>query len=129
MTATLTKPDSREGPAGRYADGVTAAEIRPVGDAEAAFARGDDDALRKAYDEHGRLIYTFCSRSLGPERAHDVTQEVFLSAWKRSMRKPEFSSQRLILLSSKPNQRDPYFLRAVSSSCASASTMTNRPPG
>ncbi|MEZ5243954.1 MAG: sigma-70 family RNA polymerase sigma factor [Acidimicrobiales bacterium] len=61
---------------------MSAAEIRVVGDADGCFARGDDDALRKAYDEHGRLIYTFCARALGPERAHDVTQEVFLSAWR-----------------------------------------------
>lgn len=66
----------------RYPVVVSPAEIRVVGDADAAFARGDDDALRRAYDEHGRLVYTFCSRALGPERANDVTQEVFLSAWK-----------------------------------------------
>ena len=53
-----------------------------IGDADARFARGDDDALRRAYDEHGRLVYSFCARALGPERAHDVTQEVFLSAWR-----------------------------------------------
>jgi len=44
--------------------------------------RGDDDALRRAYDEHGRLVYSFCAKSLGSERAKDVTQEVFLSAWR-----------------------------------------------
>ena len=81
-TASPLPPDRWHRLPPRYAERVTAAEIRPVGDAEAAFARGDDDALRRAYDEHGRLIYTFCARSLGPERAHDVTQEVFLSAWK-----------------------------------------------
>ncbi|MEM9200809.1 MAG: sigma-70 family RNA polymerase sigma factor [Actinomycetota bacterium] len=55
----------------------------PVGpDVESAFVRGDDDALRQAYDEYGRLVYSFCARSLGTERAKDVTQEVFLSAWR-----------------------------------------------
>lgn len=66
----------------RYDRRVTTAEV-PVGyDVETAFIRGDDDALRRAYDEYGRLVYSFCARSLGGERAKDVTQEVFLSAWR-----------------------------------------------
>jgi RNA polymerase sigma factor (sigma-70 family) len=46
------------------------------------FATGDDDALRSAYEAHGSLIYTFCKRTVGAETAHDVTQEVFLAAWR-----------------------------------------------
>ena len=66
----------------RYDRRMTTAEV-PVGhDVETAFVRGDDDALRRAYDEYGRLVYSFCARSLGSERAKDVTQEVFLSAWR-----------------------------------------------
>ena len=66
----------------RYARNVSTAEV-PVGhDIETAFVRGDEDALRLAYDEYGRLVYSFCARSLDPERAKDVTQEVFLSAWR-----------------------------------------------
>ena len=49
---------------------------------EAAFARGDENALRAAYDAHGSLVYSFCRRSLGDDRAKDVTQEVFVSAWR-----------------------------------------------
>lgn len=76
------RPADPRTPASRYPVAVSSADIRVVGDAESAFARGDDDALRRAYDEHGSLVYTFCARALGPERANDVTQEVFLSAWK-----------------------------------------------
>lgn len=66
----------------RYSHTVTAAQA-PIGhDVESAFVRGDDEALRLAYDAHGRMVYGFCARSLGPERAKDVTQEVFVSAWK-----------------------------------------------
>jgi RNA polymerase sigma-70 factor (ECF subfamily) len=65
---------------------VSAAEIRLVDEVDAAFARGDEDALRQAYDTHGSLVYTLCSRALGPERANDVTQEVFLSAWRARTR-------------------------------------------
>jgi RNA polymerase sigma factor (sigma-70 family) len=46
------------------------------------FVLGDDSALRSAYEAHGSLIYTFCKRTVGPETAHDVTQEVFLAAWR-----------------------------------------------
>ena len=49
---------------------------------EKAFARGDDNALRAAYEHHGSLVYTFCCRTLDEARAKDVTQEVFISAWK-----------------------------------------------
>lgn len=66
----------------QYDAPVSAAELREVSPAEAAFVAGDESALRQAYDDHGSMIYTFCSRALGPERAHDVTQEVFLSAWR-----------------------------------------------
>ncbi len=54
---------------------------RPSGVA-AQFAQGDDTALREAYDEHGALVFTFCKRALGPEVGAEVTQEVFLAAWK-----------------------------------------------
>lgn len=77
--ADIHPPIAREA---RYSRRVTAAEA-PVGNnVEAAFVRGDDNALRLAYDAHGRMVYGFCARSLDPERAKDVTQEVFVSAWK-----------------------------------------------
>ena len=50
--------------------------------AEEAFSRGDEHALRAAYDAHGSLVYSFCRRSLDDARAKDVTQEVFVSAWR-----------------------------------------------
>jgi len=46
-----------------------------------AFAAGDPDALRQVYDRHGALVHTLCVRSVGRDRAADVTQEVFLAAW------------------------------------------------
>ena len=42
-------------------------------DAEAAFVRGEDTALKSAYDDHGALIYTLCRRSVPDDRAADVT--------------------------------------------------------
>jgi RNA polymerase sigma-70 factor (ECF subfamily) len=52
-----------------------------VEDLERAFAAGEPDALKRAFDAHGRLVYTLCRRSLGPEAANDVTQEAFAAAW------------------------------------------------
>ncbi|MEM9038228.1 MAG: sigma-70 family RNA polymerase sigma factor [Actinomycetota bacterium] len=49
------------------------------------FAR-DDGALEEAYRLHGQTIYSFCSRAVGAERGADVTQEVFLTAWRRRER-------------------------------------------
>lgn len=53
-----------------------------VDDLEAAFRRGDDDALRRAYDEHGSTVYNLCARKLDRETAIEVSQEVFLAAWR-----------------------------------------------
>jgi RNA polymerase sigma-70 factor (ECF subfamily) len=79
---SITGVDTATMRAARYDRRVSTAEV-PVGhDVESAFVRGDEDALRLAYDEYGRLVYSFCARSLDPERAKDVTQEVFLSAWR-----------------------------------------------
>ena len=58
----------------------------PIESIEKAFARGDDDALRAAYEHHGSLVYTFCCRTLDEGRAKDVTQEVFISAWRSRAR-------------------------------------------
>jgi RNA polymerase sigma-70 factor (ECF subfamily) len=46
------------------------------------FAAGDGDILRLAYDRYGSLVHTLCRRSLDAHSAADVTQEVFLSAWR-----------------------------------------------
>jgi RNA polymerase sigma-70 factor (ECF subfamily) len=49
---------------------------------ERAFALGQDSALRLAYDAHGSLVYGICRRALNPEQADEVTQDVFVSAWR-----------------------------------------------
>jgi RNA polymerase sigma-70 factor (ECF subfamily) len=70
---------------------VGAEDAAPLVDAEdavvaAVFAAGGDDALRAAYDAYGPLVFTFCRRALGPDRAGDATQEVFLAAWRSRAR-------------------------------------------
>ncbi len=52
----------------------------------AAFAAGEQAALKSLYDSTSRLVYSFCRRSLGAEAAADVTQEVYVSAWQSRAR-------------------------------------------
>ncbi len=54
----------------------------PETDLCSRFIAGDRDVLKDLYDEHGPAVYTFAKRAIGPEMAKDLTQEVFLSAWR-----------------------------------------------
>lgn len=56
-------------------------DLRVVDIVEQAFAQGSEDGLRRAYDAHGALIHTLCARA-NPTLAADLTQEVFLAAWR-----------------------------------------------
>jgi RNA polymerase sigma factor (sigma-70 family) len=49
---------------------------------EAAFACGEDGAVKRAYERYGSLIYTLCRRTVGHFDAEEVTQDVFVSAWR-----------------------------------------------
>jgi RNA polymerase sigma-70 factor (ECF subfamily) len=52
------------------------------GDVVAAFVAGDSAALRAIYDEHQQIVYSFCRKAVGVDDAADVTQQVFLAAWR-----------------------------------------------
>ncbi len=66
----------------RYARGMPSAQSSLVGESlDIAFASGRAE-LRAVYDAHSSLVYGLCRKSLGPDAAGDVTQEVFVSAWK-----------------------------------------------
>jgi RNA polymerase sigma-70 factor (ECF subfamily) len=56
-----------------------------------AFSAGDENALAEAYRKMGPLVFTLALRSLGERAsADDVTQEVFIRAWKsRASYRPE----------------------------------------
>ncbi len=53
----------------------------PADATEEAFRSGSEHGLAAAYNEHGSLIHTLCARA-HPKAAADLTQEVFLAAWK-----------------------------------------------
>lgn len=66
----------------RYDRGVTPTSRVPGVDAlDAAFAAGRAD-LREVYDAHASLVYGMCRKALQGTSADDVTQEVFVSAWR-----------------------------------------------
>lgn len=50
---------------------------------ESRFRAGDESALRAVYDEYGSLVYSICLRSVDRTAAADITQEVFIAAWKK----------------------------------------------
>lgn len=57
---------------------------------ERRFAEGGEQALEDAYALHGGLIYTFCRRTVGESLAEDITQDVFIRAYRsREQFKPE----------------------------------------
>ncbi len=67
---------------GHYVTRVDRATAPPDDPVAAAFVDGDEAALRQLYDAHGRLVHSYCRRVVGNDLAADVTQEVFLAAWR-----------------------------------------------
>ncbi len=82
-TALISQPSRRSfRSTERYSRDVSSTPLAvPIDDLDSAFAAGTAD-LRAAYDAHGGLVYSICRRSLDGETAKDVTQEVFVSAWR-----------------------------------------------
>lgn len=67
----------------KYRHGVlTSSSEDPEAWLRAKFVAGEADALAAVYAEHGPAVYTYANRAIGAEQAKDLTQEVFLSAWR-----------------------------------------------
>ncbi len=80
MTTLLLEPRPDRLRPRRYPVGVPAASTTIATAGAHPFA--DADGLRRAYDEHGPLVYGICRKALDEHTANDVTQEVFISAWR-----------------------------------------------
>ena len=72
--------------AGEPSDVVPLSGRRLAPDPDQGFASDDPAQLRAAYEAHGAVIFSFCRRALGPDLAADVTQEVFVTAWRNRAR-------------------------------------------
>ena len=48
----------------------------------ASFVRGEDGSLARLYREHAPLVFGIAARAVGRAEAEDVTQAVFVSAWR-----------------------------------------------
>ncbi len=65
------------------------ARERPGGGADAEqddvqrAAAGDATAFERLYHAHSARIHSLCRRMAGPEEADDLTQEVFVRAWRK----------------------------------------------
>ena len=57
-------------------------EADPTSQMELGFRRGDEQYLREAYDAYGSFVYSICRRSVDDATAADITQEVFIAAWR-----------------------------------------------
>jgi RNA polymerase sigma factor (sigma-70 family) len=84
-TAFATRPIRQPPPvACRYHQGMAAGS--PVqSSAPRGIAFESDADLKQAYDEHGSLVYAICRKALDEQAAKEVTQDVFLSAWRGRM--------------------------------------------
>ena len=60
-------------------DGTADAELAELAQ---RFSAGSEDALRELYDRFGSFVYSLCRRSVDDATAADITQEVFVAAWR-----------------------------------------------
>lgn len=51
-------------------------------DLAGAFVAGHDGSLAGVYREHAPLVFSIAARAVGPVEAEDVTQAVFVAAWR-----------------------------------------------
>ena len=61
---------------------AAATTVDERGDTERAL-RGDEEAFERLYRRHVARVYSLCRRMIGEAEAEDVTQEVFVRAWRK----------------------------------------------
>jgi RNA polymerase sigma factor (sigma-70 family) len=73
--ALLAPPDIRQDD--------TSLGVTPL---ESSFCTGDDQLLHQVYEQYGSFVYSLCRRSVDDAPASDITQEVFIAAWRNRQR-------------------------------------------
>ena len=53
---------------------------------ESSFPVGDAQVLKDVYDKYGSFVFSICRRSCNEAAAADITQEVFIAAWRNRSR-------------------------------------------
>lgn len=77
------RPDEHGAAEGAAPLRVPAEETRAEELVAEALVRGEEDALAAVYARYGALVHTLARRALGDAaEAEDVTQQVFLAAWR-----------------------------------------------
>ncbi|MFJ4809519.1 RNA polymerase sigma factor [Streptomyces longwoodensis] len=83
MTTTRTVPPTTSSAHHHGSDGSCGYDGSDGSDLAARFAAGDESALAEAYRTWGVMVQGMCRRTLGDvHEAEDVTQTVFLAAWR-----------------------------------------------
>jgi DNA-directed RNA polymerase specialized sigma24 family protein len=78
---TGSQPSRRGGnPLGDNGDGQANGNLRDA-HLVRALARGDADALARAYRRHGACVHGLATRLCCPRRAEDLSRAVFLALW------------------------------------------------
>lgn len=78
-------------PARRYDRSVSVEQTSSAGALDQAFIAGLDSSLKAAYDAHGSIVHAVCRKALTPDQADEVTQDVFVTAWRK---RDQFDPQR-----------------------------------
>lgn len=85
-TAATADPGDPEPPDDRVAAPADAGDAIDGHDADAAveadFVAGAPGALEAVYRRYATMVYTFALRAAGPDLAEEVTQDVFVTAWR-----------------------------------------------
>lgn len=67
----------------RQLDSVAMSSAAQEEQLASAWAGGDESVVQRAYERWGGLVHGLARRAVGPADADDVTQQVFLAAWRR----------------------------------------------
>jgi len=81
--------DVRSGPDAHDAGGDPARDDRATADdraLEEAFGAAKPGSLESAYQRYGRVVHAFARQAAGPDVADELTQDVFVAAWRSATR-------------------------------------------